>query len=354
MSLSYNDIYNAMKTAFYDECGQSAEEYSETAMKLRAVAGEVFAVSSIGEYMYRQAFPQTAAGESLDRLAAIRNIKRKTAQRAYGMLTFYLNEEAAIDVVIPRGTVCSVKGLPYIQLVTDEAAVIPAGGIDVSVSATAIKAGEEYNAEKGQVTVIVNPPAYVAGVTNEAPFVGGCDDECDESLRERILSSYSTKNNGINASSIREMLLTLPDVLDAVVKPNDMGEMVICIRTRDDKLSADLKARAFELLGFPRLCSVPLNFVPAERKRFFINAEVTAVSGADFDAIEHEVRLRLRAYCKGRKIGDNISVSALSSAMCGIGGVASFNISLRAENGAMSCGALQYLSLGETAVSVHE
>lgn len=354
MSLSYNDIFNAMKTAFYDECGQNAEDYGETAMKFKAVASEIFAVSSAMEYMFKQAFPQTASGENLDRLAVLRDIRRKSAQRAGGVLTFYLNDELEREAVIPKGTVCSLKGLPYIQFATDEAASIPAGSLEVSVRATAIKAGEEYNAPAGQVTVIVNPPSYVAGVKNERAFVGGCDDECDESLKERILSSYSAKNNGINARSIREMLLTIDEVLDAAVKLSDFGEMFVCLRTSDDGISPELEEKATELLGFPLLCGVPLCFVPAQAKLFNVSAEVTAISGADFEAIEHEVHLRLKNYCAKRKIGEDISVSALSLALCGIDGVKSFNLSLRAEYGTTNCGALEYLALNETAVAVHE
>lgn len=343
-----------MKTAFYNECGKSVSEFSEIDMKFKAAASEIFAVSSFGDYILRQSFVQTASGENLDKHALLRGITRKKAEYAKGFITFSIGEENEGEVVIPKGTVCSAKGLAYIQFATDERAVIAPGELSVTVHATALKTGEEYNCSACSVCVMVNPPQYVCTAENETAFIGGCGDECDESLRERILSSYSALNNGINAESVREMLLTLDEALDASVMPSDDGSMIVCIRTRDGIISEELERKAEGLLGISAFCGVPIEFRAAEARPFSVDIEAKILSGYDKKAIEDELAEKVKRYCAKRKIGKNISVSELSAVLSGTQGVLHFNISMKGDSYAMNCGAQEYLELCGAKVILYE
>lgn len=354
MNLTYDDILNEMKTAFYNECGKSVSDYSEIDMKFKAVASEIFAVSAFGDYILKQGFVQTANGPSLDRHALLRGITRKKADYAKGFITFRLSEESDREVVIPKGTVCSAKGLPYIQFATQEDAIIVPGELFTAASVQALKTGEEYNCKAYSVCIMVNPPQYVYCAENEDAFTGGCDDECDESLRERILSSYSALNNGINAQSVRETLLTLDDALDACVMPNDNGEMIVCIRTKDGVISENLKKSAERLLGVSAFCGASLEFKAAVQKRFTVNIIAKVLSGYDKKQIENELKNKIRRYCAKRKIGVNISESELSAALCETEGVLHFDISMKAQSGAMNCGTHEYLELVDTTVALYE
>lgn len=343
-----------MKTAFYNECGKSVREFSQTDMRFKAAASEIFAVSSLGDYIFKQSFPQTAEGESLDRHAAVRDIKRKSADFAKGFLTFRLAEENEKEVVIPKGTVCSEKGLAYVQFSTDEAAVIAPGELEATAPATALRAGGEFNSGAYSVTVMVNPPEYISEVFNESDFIGGCDEECDESLRERILSSYSTKNNGVNASSVRQAILSVEGVLDASVMP-DSGRLLVFVRTSNGRVSEKMKDEITQLLGFASLCGVPLSISPASGKAFSVSIEARALSGFDREALKKEISQRAQRYCKKCKIGENISSSALSIALCTVQGVSHFDISIKADDGgAMVCGSGEYLEPSKITVALYE
>ncbi len=358
MSLTYNEILNEMKTAFFLEKGEPVKELSDLELRFRAVASEIYSVAAYGNFILRQGFPQTASGEYLDRHAALRSIKRKTASFASGELTFSLAAETQADVTVPVGTVCSVFGSPYIQFATDENAVIPAGEISVTVGATALKAGDEYNAAAGEVTVMVNPPDYVFSVTNEKAFAGGSDEESDEALRERIISSYSSVKFGLNAASLREMILTLDDVTDAYISVDDDWEntVVVCLKTRTSEITQEIKDEVSNLLGFAALCGIELDFISASEQPFDVIAEVKVLSGYNKDDIKAETEERIKAFCSAEKIGKSYSASAIAAACRDIEGVEyidAFVVSGGAPD-AITCGATQYLKLKNTEVSVHE
>ena len=355
MSLTYDEILDSMKTAFQEEKGESVKNLSDLEMRFKAVASEIFSVFSFGDYILKQGFPQTATGEYLDRHATLRGITRKTASPAKGTLTFSLSEEMAKNVTIPAGTVCSVSGKPFIQFSTDKAVEIKAGELSADVAATALKTGNEYNTQADTVTVLVNPPAYVFSVTNSAAFAGGSDPESDEALRERILSSYGSGRNMLSVSGIRNILLSIDEVLDAKVFPATDYRMYVCLKTKSGSISASLKSEIKDMLGFAELCSTEIIFTSAEEQQFYIIAEVKALSGYDKAAIEKTVTERITQFCSSGKIGENYSESAAAAACSGIEGVEYVNVFFGSDGaGTVSCATNSYLKLKSIEVSVHE
>lgn len=81
MSLTYNQILNEMRKAFYDECGENIKNYSETDMKFKAVASEIYSVAANADFVLRQAFIKTASGKYLDMHAEMRGLKKKKVQK---------------------------------------------------------------------------------------------------------------------------------------------------------------------------------------------------------------------------------------------------------------------------------
>ncbi len=355
MSLTYNEILNNMKTAFFSEKGESVEEFSDLEMRFKAVASEIYAVSAYGSFILRQGFPQTATGEYLDRHAALRSITRKKASCATGSLTFSLAEPIRDSVAVPKGTICSVEGSPYIQFSTDSEAVIPYEESSVTVRATAVKSGEEYNVGAGQVTVMVNPPDCVVSVTNASPFMGGNYDESDEALRERILSSYRSVKSGVNAASLRETILTLDGVSDAFVSAGGEGIMNVCLKTLSADIPQELKDKVSDLLGFASLCGIELNFIQASEQPFDVIAEVKALSGYDTEKIKGQTEKKIREFCSSGKIGQSYTASAIAAACRDIEGIEYIDVFISSdESGVVSCKSTQYLRLKKTEVGVHE
>ncbi|MDE7123892.1 MAG: baseplate J/gp47 family protein, partial [Eubacterium sp.] len=278
MSLTYNEILDSMKAAFQQEKGEPVANLSDLELRFKAVASEIYSVCAYGDYIFRQGFPQTATGMYLDRHAQLRSITRKKAARASGELTFSLSEAASKSVTIPAGTICSAAGRPFIQFATDKRAIISAGSLSVSVPATALRTGQEHNVEAGCVTDMVNPPDYVFSVTNDEVFTGGWNDESDEALRERILSSYSSRKNAVSAEGVREILLSLDEITDALVISDKNSSVNICLKTRNGRISSSLQTKVSDLLGFLSFCSVEINFIAASEKEFSVKAEAKVLS----------------------------------------------------------------------------
>lgn len=355
MNITYNDVLNEMKNAFYKECGKSVDNFSDIDMRFKTVASEIFAVASFGDYIFKQGFPQTASETHLDRHAKLRGITRKKPSFAKGVLTFSVDKTSDQNIVIPKGTVCASKKLPYIQFVTDEEESIIRGYYSVKVKATALKSGNDYNVQEDEITVMVNPPQYVSSVTNEEPFIGGFDEESDESLRERILSSYKVISNGVNLQSIREVLLNIDFVVDAIAFADESGKLNVCIKTPNEFLPEHVKQEATKLLGFAEFCNVPLNFISATSKAFVIYVEAKVSSGYDTLKIEKEIKRRIRRCCNNCKIGESLFLSSISSSLYGIDGVEYFNIySKHATEGVINCKRTEYLELLTIGDDIHE
>ncbi len=355
MKITYKEILDAMKNAFYDECGKSVDNFSDVDMRFKAVASEIFAVSSFGDYILKQGFPQTASGNYLDRHAQLRGITRKQPSYAKGKLTFTLIKKHSQSIVIPAGTVCASNKLPYIQFATDKDVTVRPNISTITVDATALKCGSDYNVDEKEITIIVNPPQYVIGVTNKNPFLGGFDEEGDESLRKRILSSYNAKSSGINSRSIRESLLTLDRVLDATVFPDETGKLNVCIKTANEYIADYEKEEIAELLGFTAFYDIPLNFISAERKTFVVTVEAKIFSEYDANKIKAEIEKRIKKFCNNGKIGESLSVSGIASSLYGIDGIEHFNVSASdSVEGVINCKKTEYVDLLAVGVSIYE
>ena len=355
MSLTYDEILDSMKTAFLEEKGEAVKNLSDLEMRFKAVASEIYSVFAFGDYILKQGFPQTATGEYLERHGALRGITRKTASPAKGTLTFSLSEKSDKDVIIPAGTVCSVSGKPFIQFATDKAYGIKAGQLSVKVPSTALKSGDEYNAQADTVTVIVNPPAYVNSVTNEQAFTGGNDPESDEALRERIISSYGNGRNMLSVTGVRNIILSIEEVTDATVWAEPDYIMHVCLKTKSGAVSDSLKAQIRELLGFAQLCSVNMVFSAAAAQSFNAFAEAKIYSGYDKTAIINAVKERISQFCSSEKIGQNYSESAAAAACAGIDGLEYVNVFFGSDNsGPVACSAQSYLKLKSIEVTAYE
>lgn len=355
MSLTYDEILDSMKTAFQEEKGETVKNLSDLEMRFKAVASEIYSVFAFGDYILKQGFPQTATGDYLERHGALRGITRKTASPARGTLTFSLSEESDRAVIIPAGTVCSVSGKPFIQFSTDKAVEIKAGQLSAQVTATALKSGDEHNAQANTVTTIVNPPAFVFSVTNEQAFAGGSDPESDEALRERIVSSYGNGRNMLSVTEVRNIILSIEEITDATVRAEPDYVMHVCLKTKSGKVSDSLKNQVRELLGFAHLCSVDISFSAAAEQPFHAFVEAKIYSGYDETAIINAVKERITRFCSSEKIGQNYSESATAASCAGIDGLEYVNVFFFSEDsGPVACSAESYLKLRGVEVTVYE
>ncbi len=356
MNYGYDEILNDLKQEYERVSGTALWEQSETFRRFEAIASELFALSCFANRNLVQSFPQSATGEYLDAHAAIRGVTRKPANEAEGTLTFSISEPSDGDIEIPEGTVCSVKTNPFLQFKTTQAAVIEAGNLSADCPAVSLEKGSRYNVKRGAVTVMVNAPVGVSAVTNSTAFSGGKDAESDSHLRQRVLSHYGIIQNGINASSIENLVMENDFVTDChIANAAQYGRTKMYVSTIDDALSAERIALIKNCIEVNRVFGAVIDVQLAEPKSFDISVELHLTPGYGAAEVEDEVYDAVRDFCLGARIGTPIEFNDLANILSKLDGVKRFRISSPDALGdAIYCDADEYLFLDELAVEAIE
>ena len=73
------EIYQEMLSCFGERTGLEPREGCDLSARLYALAAQVYSLYVQADWVVRQAFPQTAEGEYLDRHAQLRGLERKPA-----------------------------------------------------------------------------------------------------------------------------------------------------------------------------------------------------------------------------------------------------------------------------------
>ena len=78
-----------MERAFEERAGYPAGSATDVGIRIRTLAGELYALYTRLDFYRRQAFPSTATGTYLDEHARMRGLTRKAAGTAAGTVVFY-------------------------------------------------------------------------------------------------------------------------------------------------------------------------------------------------------------------------------------------------------------------------
>ena len=129
-----DEIYGELLASFGKRTGLEPREGCDLSARFYALAAQVCALYIQADWVVRQAFPQTAEGEYLDRHAQLRSLERRPASAAEGVVRFTAGEAATAPRTIPRGTVCMTAGLVRFETTGD--AVLEAGELTAEVTYT--------------------------------------------------------------------------------------------------------------------------------------------------------------------------------------------------------------------------
>ncbi len=353
MNKTYEEILEEMKTAYFDECSEKIDENPASLKRIEAVASELYGLSCYGDYIFRQAFIQTATGECLDRHGEIRECVRKKASKACGLLTFYIDEPATEKIIIAENTVCSVENKPYIQFATVSKCTIDEGNTTVSVEAQALDTGYDYNVAAGEISVLVNAPVGISGVRNDTAFAGGYDDESDSAFRDRIMKHYSISANGVNTQSVANTVLLLDFVTDCFI-PNaeNPGQIVVVVETKNNSLTSAQISQIKNSVGIRGLTGADVDVQLALPQDISVVIEANVRAGFDKNEIKNTVTDITREICSACRIGRPLVLNTISKKLVSIDGISSFNIySNDAYGEVIPCGGRNYLYLKNLAVN---
>ena len=215
------ELYGQMRETFAQETGVALDETGEPAVRMYALAAQVYGLYQQAEWTRRQCFPQTAVGEDLEKHAALRGLSRGKERKAAGTLQFSVQRPSLRDLPIPKGTVCMTAGL--VAFATIEDAVLSAGQRTVTVPAEAVEPGPGGNVPAKAARIMTVAPTGISDCVNESPFTGGAAEEDDEALRRRVLATYQSLPNGANAAYYEQEALRHDGTAAACVLPKNRG-----------------------------------------------------------------------------------------------------------------------------------
>lgn len=168
------------------------------------------------EAVYYARFPNTASGQSLDRLLVFGGITRTQATPA----SYSVEVHGAAGYVIEAGFLVGTDtDLTFYS--TAAATIGDDGKCTIEVDCT--EPGTVGNVSPAAITRVINPDFNITAVNGLVCLSDGADVESDAVLRERLKSAISGTGSG-NTNAIRSALLRVPTVQFAAVIENETDE----------------------------------------------------------------------------------------------------------------------------------
>ena len=320
------EIYSEMKNVFYEESGHSVADDCDMGVRLYAAAVQAEALYYYGQWVTRQAYPQTADGEYLDNHGSMRGLLRKAAVKAEGYVSFYITHAADYDIAVPQGTVCADAGGN--AFVTAEEGKISAGETLCTVKCEAVEAGKAGNVPSDTVIFMTHIPVGIEGCVNTAAFTGGADAEDDESFRERILESYKNAPNGANAAWYKETALAVKGVSAASVVPCAEGAGSVDVIVVSENMTADaaLLKTVSDAFEGKRELGINVSVKAPTALKVNVSAEVKVKAGFEAEKVLKAAESELISVFKPGLLGKSLYISDLAAALMKTEGVESYHI----------------------------
>lgn len=316
-----SDYFRGMMETLRARTGLPLGEYSEPALRLRALASELESLGAEAAWIWRQSFPQTADGEQLERHAALRGLSRAGGSCASGAVRFFT--DGGGEVTVPAGSEVCDSALRRYRVTED--LIIPAGETFGDARCEAVDPGTDGNVSAGEICVMPQPVAGVISCTNPDAFSGGSADEDDESLRERVLEAYRMPIGSANAAYYSRLALSVPGVTAVSVCPRaeGRGTVTVYIACEDGTVSPEVKARVSDLLTSQREISTSVTVMDASIRTCYLNFTAWVSAGADTDAIKEEAFRRVKTVFGGHTLGKRVYVADIVKAVNETSGIIS-------------------------------
>lgn len=326
------EIYQEMLSCFGERTGLEPREGCDLSARLYALAAQVYSLYVQADWVVRQAFPQTAEGEYLDRHAQLRGLERKPAVAAEGTVRFTAWETLDSDRDIPEGTVCMTAGL--IRFETTRAAVLAAGTLTADVPVRALEPGTAGNVSAGAIVSMAVAPVGISACTNRSPCAGGADEETDEALRERVLESFKRLPNGANSAFYQQGALSFDQVAAAAVipRPRGVGSVDVVPATMAGLPGEELLAQLEDYFEQRREIAVDVRVRAPETVTVNIAVRIEPEKGRDKEQVLAGVEKTIRDWFTGRLLGQRILRARLGSLIYGCDGVANYAITAPAAD----------------------
>ena len=322
------EIYQELAADFQSRTGLTAGGSGDLAVRFYAVAAQLYGLYAQADWISRQCFPQTASGESLDRHAQLRGIRRRQAGKASGVVRFFAAEERTGAAQIPAGTVCmTAEGLRYTTL---EAGTVPIGETQLDLTVEAVEAGADWNVPAGRIIYLTVPPTGITACSNPQALTNGCDEEADASLRERVLATYNRLANGANTAFYEQAAMSYEGVAAVKVLPRNRGvgtvDVVVAAQGgMPDQTLLDALQAHFDGI---REIAVDVQVIGPTQAEVALSIVLTAEDGYTFGQVSQNVRQAVENWFTGALLGRPVLQAELTALTFAVEGVANCAVTL--------------------------
>lgn len=293
-----------------------------------AVAEGIYAHQA---WVFRQAFPDLADADVMEKMANQQGLTRKPAAPAGGTVRFFGTPGTPISI---GQQVFTAQGVYFS---TAGAGAIGGGGT-VDLLASAAAAGAAANQANNTPATVNAPPSGVAGAATLITMTGGDDVESDASLLERLLLELSEEAQGGNAIDYVRWARSVPGVSRAYVFPTRRGAGTVDVVPMPSTglPGAPLLAAVQAVLDVKRpVGMLPTNGVLALAPTPVVTdvtATLTIASGYTLAGLGAALSTAIQTVFVALKPGDAVVRNELITALMNVPGVTDVNLVAPAAN----------------------
>lgn len=315
----YEDLVQQMQKSYAEKTGAAAPEDSDTGVRFRVLAGELYSLWGGIEWLKASLLPQTAAGEELEKLAAKEGLSRIAAAKAVGKIRFTKTRESTIfTALVPAGTRCKTAGAnPVVFETLEEAELALSGGATAEVAAQAVESGESGNVLAGAICTLQDANPYVAAVSNPAAFSGGRAQETDDELRGRLLAAQKAPQNGANAAFYRQLALGQAGVQSVCVQPAvpGRGEVTLWLAGAGAPAGSAAVKAVQDAAEKARELGSAVHVYPAKTEAVPLTVLVQKAAGQEDAAVQAAVKAAAAQCFAKLAVGEKMSAARLCAAV---------------------------------------
>lgn len=323
---TYESILERMNDKFTELSGYAPDEAGDIGIRLRLLAGELFALEGNMEWLRRQMFPETASGRELELHAAQRGLHRLSGSKASGMIAFQLDMPCEYDVVIPQGTICSTAD-GALRYITSQEYTMHRGTTILMADCEAEHSGKKYNVGIGKVKTIVTYFSVGLKINNSTSFTGGSDDESDEALRKRIAESCRISPDGANSAYYEALAMSVDGIhsAHAYSTANDSAQIVVVLAGRGVIPSQEAVSQARTLIQQAVPLGVTVTVGSSSLTTVNVSVAITPGQGYTYAQAQANAEEAIREYFLGLSVSEDVLLSELGRAIISADGVENYS-----------------------------
>jgi uncharacterized phage protein gp47/JayE len=303
---SVDELYQTGRSALTTLGFNHWEEGSGIAAIVRVMAGYLADQWSVIADLEQQTNPADAKGIYLDRFGEQFGVPRIPPQVATtvgrGPAVQFTNN-GSTAYTIPAHTRVWSAADPDLAFFTLQPLTLSAGAVgyaDVIAGSTGeghnigVNVLNSHNAGMGQVSV-----------TNIRPVGGGSFFESDDAYRFRISQALQARH-GATATAIRQELLKVPGVRDALVHPGvrGNGSLDVLVIPIDRYASNELLANCEQAVATTVAAGISWRVMPPKTRRIDLRIQLRLLGGTSLDDTKALVEAAVRGYVDNLRVND--------------------------------------------------